>query len=149
MEINIEDVYLRVLPSEISNIRVEERGAITIFKLDWRDATLRVKRVRLPGRVDRIEKSGDRIDCSLTLENDTVIIRLWGEASHVLNDLKVGSLVEVFGTLRFYRGTVYVYPIFARKIDAEHLDNYDEFIGRDRTLILRLKGGKNVEEGEG
>lgn len=147
MEINVEDVYLRVSPHELQRLEIETKGAVTIFRLKWLDALLRIKRVRVAGVVDRIEEAGSRVDCVIRDEAGIALLRAWDPDAETLRSLEPMSPVEAFGNLRFYQGVVYVYPIFVKMVSPEHIKKYDEFIGRDRALILKIRGGGGARQG--
>jgi len=143
-EVSVEDVYFRMLPSEIESVEVVERGALVEFRLKWRGVTFKVRRVRVAGSVASVEERGRMVEVLLSGETGNVRVRAWDEDAERLAKLKPGDRVEVLGTLRVYRGEMYVALALLRSITAEGLKRYREMAERDRRMILKYRLSRRV-----
>ena len=144
-EVSVEDVHLRLLPSEVEEVEVVERGALVEFKLRWRGVVFKLKRVRVAGSVARVEERGRMVEAVIGDESGSVRVRAWDEDAERLAKLRPGDLVEVLGTLRVYRNEMYVALTLLRRITPEELEWYREAVTRDRSTILRYRLGKQAK----
>lgn len=134
--IEVEDVYVRLLPKELANIIVENQELFPEFKLKIEgDAVLKMSKVRLAGRVEAVEDRGRIADVVLSDGEGRVRVRAWNDAAKRLLALRTGVLVEVFGALRIFKGELYVACRFLRQISEERLQEYTKMLERDRRVF--------------
>lgn len=141
-EVKVEDVHLRLLPSELERVEVVDRGALVEFKLRWRGSVFKLRRVRVAGSVAGVEERGRMAEVVVKDETGRARVRAWEEDAERLAELKPGDLVEVLGTLRVYRGEVYVALTLLRRITPEKLESYRRAVEGDRGAVLEHRLGR-------
>ena len=140
MEIDVEDVYFRLLLSEVGSLKVCEEGGLVRYKLEHNGTVFSVRRVRVVGRVEEVSVRGRLTECVITDGNHSVQLRVWAEGRNLLAQLKPGDLVEVLGKLRVYGGDVYVLPIILRTVPPTKLEEHYKRVEMDRAAIIRYRG---------
>lgn len=138
MHADVKDVYVRLLPREIGKLTIVDRGATVDFELETESLTLRLHRVRVAGVLTSLEKRGNMVEALLSDGEGTAHVRAWDELAEALLDFKQGDYLEVLGTLRVYRGDVYVAASIVRKIGSEGFSLYVKMVERDRKLLSKL-----------
>jgi len=141
----MEGVYIRLLPSEIPRVEVSEEGVLTDFKLSVGTLTFKVRRVRVAGHVVAVSDRGRMAEVIVSDGQGEVKVRAWDEEAKKLLELKPGDLVEVLGSLRVFRGDLYVACRLLRKIGEKDLNEYVNRLKRDREVLAsRARAGSTV-----
>jgi RPA family protein len=135
---DVRDVHVRLLPKEIEKLTVVDQGAVVDFELETGSFTLKLHRVRVAGVLTGLEKRGGMVEALLSDGDGTARVRAWGELAETLLSFKQGDYLEVLGTLRVYRGEVYIAASIVRKIGSEGFDFYVKIIERDRRVLSEL-----------
>ncbi|MEM4872712.1 MAG: OB-fold nucleic acid binding domain-containing protein [Thermofilaceae archaeon] len=135
-ERDVEGVYVRLLPSEVASLTVDEEGAYPEFKLRVGTATLKLRKVRVAGKVEAVEDRGRLVEVIVGDSDGLARVRAWNEEAKKLLNLKPGDLIEVFGVLRVFRGEVYIALKLFRKIDEKRLSEYLVLLKRDRQVLI-------------
>ena len=136
--VEVEDVYVRLLPKELASVVAENQEFFPEFKLKIGNVILKLSKVRLAGRVESVEDRGRIVDVVLSDGEGRARVRAWDDAARGLLALKTGILVEVFGVLRTFRGELYVAYRFLRRIDEERLQEYVKMLERDRSTFAAM-----------
>lgn len=142
-ELEIESVYVRLLPSELRRIVVSEEGVSRVFKLDISSALLRLRRVRVAGRVEAVEDRGRVVEAIVSDSEGRARVRAWGERARELLDLKPGDIVEILGDLRVFRDEVCVALQLFRRIDEKQLQEYLNRLRQDRCVLTAKASRKS------
>lgn len=143
-EKDVENVYVRLLPSELADVSLDENGTYPEFKLKSGDVVLRLRKVRVAGRVEEVEDRGRMVEITVSDGKGAARIRGWDEEGKKLLSLKPGDIVEVLGALRVFRGELYIALKLFRKIDEVRLTEYLNLLRRDREILLSKKGEQTV-----
>ncbi|MEM2298483.1 MAG: OB-fold nucleic acid binding domain-containing protein [Thermofilaceae archaeon] len=147
-EKDVEGIYVRLQPSEMANLTVDEEGAYPEFKLEAGTTILKLRRVRVAGKVEVVEDRGRLVEVTVSDGKGFAKVRAWNKEARKLLDLKPGDLIEVLGVLRVFRGEVYIVLKLFRKIDEKHLSEYLILLKRDRQVLTSQEKRASAKECE-
>jgi len=96
--------YVKMLIKDILNFRKELRGS-RVFILT---KEFKVSRVRVVGVINRVYEYKNRVELVIDDGTGEIIVKVWSDKLNDIKDIEKDQVVEVFGSLRVYKDTIYI-----------------------------------------
>lgn len=104
MEEGYAKSYVKMLIKDILNFRKELRGS-RVFILT---KEFKVSRVRVVGVINRVYEYKNRVELVIDDGTGEIIVKVWSDKLNDIKDIEKDQVVEVFGSLRVYKDTIYI-----------------------------------------
>jgi len=132
------DAFFKVLIGEIfsSEIMNENFKTYILIKLD--DLKFKISRVRVAGKVLRVNYRGKFWDCVIFDDTGNILLREWEKSGKLLSKLRVNDVIDVYALLRKFKETIYLVPKIIVQIDERALNERPNEILRVREKLAKI-----------
>ena len=132
------DAFFKVLIGEIfsSEIMNENFKTYILIKLD--DLKFKISKVRVAGKVLRVNYRGKFWDCVIFDDTGNILLREWEKSGKLLSKLRVNDVIDVYALLRKFKETIYLVPKIIVQIDERALNERPNEILRVREKLAKI-----------
>lgn len=109
--------YVKLSIKDVLNLRKEIlRSRVFLLVGDYK-----IINVRVVGTISRVYEYKNRVELVISDETGELTVKVWSDKLSMIENLDKGQVVEVFGNLRVYKGTVYLNPDNIIRVPFEYL----------------------------
>jgi len=135
--IDVTETFFMVKVGELLGAQVESEDRLYLL-IRWDKVLFKVRKVRVLGRINEIRRLSGRSDCLLSDDSGSVIVRVWEEKLHLLEEVREGDIVEVFAYPRVWEGEIYLSPIIIARRSEQALERREREIAEVREFLYKL-----------
>jgi len=109
--------YVKLSIKDIISLKKETLGSRVILLVDGR----KIVKVRAIGTVSRVYEYKNRVELVIEDESGELVVKVWSDKLSMVEGIDKGQTIEVFGSLRTYKGVIYLNPDKMIRVTPEHL----------------------------
>ena len=109
--------YVKLSIKDIISLKKETLGSRVILLVDGR----KIVKVRAIGTVSRVYEYKNRVELVIDDGSGELVVKVWSDKLSMVEGIDKGQTIEVFGSLRTYKGVIYLNPDKMIRVTPEHL----------------------------